>query len=89
MRQYAVIVAVVVPLSCEYVLHQRPRGLVLLVVVLDVVVSNPIAHPSGLSTELPVLYRQSCVVTVLSMASGCDSRLLGAARAWLRSARAP
>jgi hypothetical protein len=37
MRQCAVVVAVVVPLGCEYVVYQRLRRLVLLVVVLDVV----------------------------------------------------
>lgn len=37
MRPCAVIVVVVVPLSCEYALYKRPRWLVLLVVVLDIV----------------------------------------------------
>jgi hypothetical protein len=46
MRPCAVNLAVAVPLSCEYILYQATRGLVLLVVVLDVAGSNPIAHPT-------------------------------------------
>lgn len=46
-RQYAVIVAFVVPLSCDYALHQRPRRLVLLVVVLDVVGSRRRSTPAS------------------------------------------